>query len=62
MVEALKTKGVPVAYVPLKKSNMAFASPKISNAVSNWNFILFRIFGFIPADPIEPIQIQNLDD
>ena len=21
-----------------------------------------RIFGFIPADPIEPIQIQNLDD
>ena len=63
MVEALKTKGVPVAYVPFEKEQHGFRIAKnIKRCLELELYFYSRIFGFIPADPIEPIQIQNLDD
>lgn len=63
MVEALKTKGVPVAYVPFEKEQHGFRiAENIKRCLELELYFYSRIFGFIPADPIEPIQIQNLDD
>ncbi|MDP7406860.1 MAG: prolyl oligopeptidase family serine peptidase, partial [SAR324 cluster bacterium] len=63
MVEALKTKGVPVAYVHFEKEQHGFRiAENIKRCLELELYFYSRIFGFIPADPIEPIQIQNLDD
>ena len=63
MVEALKTKGVPVAYVPFEKEQHGFRiAENIKRCLELELYFYSRIFGFIPANPIEPIQIQNLDD
>ena len=63
MVEALRTKGIPVAYVPFEKEQHGFRIAKnIKRCLELELYFYARIFGFQPADPIEPIVIDNLEE
>jgi dipeptidyl aminopeptidase/acylaminoacyl peptidase len=61
MFEALKKKGVPVAYLPFEGEQHGFRrSENIKRALDGELYFYSRVFGFEPADRIEPIPIENL--
>jgi dipeptidyl aminopeptidase/acylaminoacyl peptidase len=61
MVAALRAKGVPVAYVPFAGEQHGYRrAENIQRALDAELYFYGRIFGFQPADPIEPIVIENL--
>jgi dipeptidyl aminopeptidase/acylaminoacyl peptidase len=62
MFEALKEKGLPVAYVPFEGEQHGFRrAENIKRALDAEIFFYSRIFGFDLADPVEPVHIENLD-
>ncbi|MBT3832709.1 MAG: prolyl oligopeptidase family serine peptidase, partial [Gammaproteobacteria bacterium] len=62
MVEALTKKGVPVAYVPFEGEQHGFRiADNIKRCMDLELYFYSRVFGFSPADQIEPIAIVNLD-
>ena len=62
MVAALDAKGVPVAYVPFAGEGHGFRkSENIKRALEAELYFYGRIFGFRPADHIQPVEIRNLD-
>ncbi|MEK7223694.1 MAG: S9 family peptidase [Pseudomonadota bacterium] len=61
MVNALRTKGIPVAYVPLAGESHGFRrAGNIRRAIEAEFYFYSRIFGFTPADAIAPVMIENL--
>lgn len=61
MFQAIKKKGLPVAYIPFEQEAHGFRlSENIKKALDSEFFFYAQIFGFDPADPIEPIEIINL--
>lgn len=61
MVEALRAKGLPVAYVPFEGEQHGFRQAKnIKRALEGELYFYSRIFGFELAEEIEPIEIHNL--
>ena len=63
MFEALKEKGIPVAYVPFKGEQHRFRiAENIKRTMELELYFYSRIFRFSPADPIEPVPITNLED
>lgn len=61
MVEALKLKGIPVAYVPFPGEGHGFRKAQnIKRALEGELYFYGRIFGFEPADALEPVTIENL--
>ena len=61
MAEAVRRKGLPVAYVPFPGEQHGFR--KAENIIRSLEAELYfygRVFGFSPADPIEPVEIANL--
>jgi dipeptidyl aminopeptidase/acylaminoacyl peptidase len=61
MVEALKTKGIPVAYVTFAGEQHGFRrAENIKRALDGEFYFYSRIFGFAPAEEIEPLEIINL--
>ena len=63
MVEALRTKGIPVAYVPFEKEQHGFRiAENIKRCLELELYFYSRVFGFHPADSIEPIVIDNLEE
>jgi dipeptidyl aminopeptidase/acylaminoacyl peptidase len=61
MVEALRRRGLPHAYVAFEGEQHGFRrAENIIRAHEVELFFYGRIFGFTPADPIEPIDIENL--
>jgi dipeptidyl aminopeptidase/acylaminoacyl peptidase len=61
MVEALEERGIPYAYLPFEGEQHGFR--KVENIRrSHEAELLFygRIFGFEPADDVEPVVIHNL--
>jgi dipeptidyl aminopeptidase/acylaminoacyl peptidase len=61
MVQAMKKRGVPVAYVPFEGEGHGFR--RIENIRSSLEAELYfygRVFGFEPADVIEPVEIHGL--
>jgi dipeptidyl aminopeptidase/acylaminoacyl peptidase len=61
MVEALRAKGLPVAYVPFEGEQHGFRrAENIRRALDGELYFYGRIFGFEPADLIEPVPIENL--
>lgn len=61
MVEALRTKGIPVAYVPFEGEQHGFRQAKnIKRALDGELYFYSRVFGFELADEVEPVQIDNL--
>jgi dipeptidyl aminopeptidase/acylaminoacyl peptidase len=61
ILESLKKRGVPVAYVPFEGEQHGFR--KAENIVRAYEAELYfysRILGFTPADDIEPVEVFNL--
>jgi dipeptidyl aminopeptidase/acylaminoacyl peptidase len=61
ILESLKKRGVPVAYVPFEGEQHGFR--KAANIIRAYEAELYfysRILGFAPADKIEPVEILNL--
>ncbi|ANV91628.1 S9 family peptidase [Picosynechococcus sp. PCC 8807] len=61
MVEAIKTKGLPVAYVPFEGEQHGFRQAEnIKKALDSEFYFYSQIFDFTPADPLEPVEIINI--
>lgn len=61
MFEALKRKGIPVAYLLFQGEQHGFRrAENIKRSLEAELYFYSKIFGFEPADPIEPVQIENL--
>ncbi len=61
MFEALDKKGIPVAYVPFEGEQHGFRQAKnIRRALEAELYFYGKVFGFEPAEAIEPVPIQNL--
>jgi dipeptidyl aminopeptidase/acylaminoacyl peptidase len=61
MFEALKEKGLPVAYLPFEGEQHGFRKAEtIQRALEAEYYFYARVFGFEPADEIEPVAIENL--
>ncbi len=62
MVEAICAKRLPVAYVPFEGEGHGFRSAEnIKRSIDAELYFYSRIFGFKPADEIDPVRIDNLD-
>ncbi|MDT5061140.1 MAG: hypothetical protein QOH63_1599 [Acidobacteriota bacterium] len=61
MVEALRAKGLPVAYVPFEGEQHGFRrAENIKRALDGEIYFYSRVFGFELADQVEPVPIENL--
>ena len=61
MVAALKEKGIPVAYVPFEGEQHGFRrAENIQRALDAELYFYGRVFGFELAEPVEPVDIDNL--
>jgi dipeptidyl aminopeptidase/acylaminoacyl peptidase len=60
-VEALREKKLPFAYVVFPNEGHGFRQgPNIQRAAEAELYFYSRVFGFTPADDIEPVDIENL--
>lgn len=61
IVEAVRARGRPVAYIEFKGEQHGFRqAPNIARALEAELYFLGKVFGFEPADAIEPVAIDNL--
>ena len=61
MVEALRKKGLPVAYVTYEGEQHGFRrAENIKHSLDSELYFYSRIFGFELAEPVEPVEIENL--
>jgi dipeptidyl aminopeptidase/acylaminoacyl peptidase len=61
MVEILRQKRLPVAYVPFAGEGHGFRrAENIKRALDAELYFYSRVFHFQPADPVEPVEIDNL--
>lgn len=62
MVEALRKKQLPVAYIRYEGEQHGFRKAEnIKRTIEAEFYFYSRIFGFEPADQIEPVEIENLE-
>lgn len=60
MVHALRTRNIPVAYVPFEGEQHGFRrAENIRRALEAEFWFYSRLFGFTPADPTAPVTIEN---
>ncbi|NWJ45638.1 MAG: S9 family peptidase [Chloroflexi bacterium] len=61
MFEAVKQKGIPVAYIPFEGEQHGFRrADNIKRALEAEFYFYSKVFGFEAADQIEPFEIANL--
>lgn len=61
MVEALRTKGLPVAYLAFEGEGHGFRKAEnIKRTLEAELYFFSRVFGFELADEVEPVRIDNL--
>lgn len=61
MIRALKSKGIPVAYVPFDGEGHGFRkSQNIKRALDAELYFYGCVFGFKPADSLIPVEIVNM--
>ena len=61
MVDALRAKGIPVAYLPFEGEQHGFRQAKnIKRALDAELYFYSRVFGFSLAEVLEPVEIENL--
>jgi dipeptidyl aminopeptidase/acylaminoacyl peptidase len=61
MFEAIKHKGLPVAYIAFAQEGHGFRiAENIKKALDSEFYFYSRVFGFEPADQLEQIEIFNL--
>ncbi len=62
MFEAVKARGLPVAYLPFEGEQHGFRQAhNIKRALDSELYFYSRVFGFSLADPVQPVPIENLD-
>ena len=62
MYEAVRAKGIPVAYLLFSGEQHGFRKAEnIRRSIEAELYFYSRIFKFEPGDPIEPVQIENLE-
>ncbi|MFN2189073.1 MAG: alpha/beta hydrolase family protein, partial [Candidatus Promineifilaceae bacterium] len=63
MADALRSKGIPVAYIPFEGEQHGFRQAEnIIRSIEAELYFYGRIFGFEPADSIEPVEIDNANN
>jgi dipeptidyl aminopeptidase/acylaminoacyl peptidase len=61
MVDALRAKGVPVAYVPFEDEQHGLRrAQSIKRALDSELYFYSKVFGFELGDTVDPVQIDNL--
>jgi len=61
MVDALRKKGLPVAYVAFEGEQHGFRrAENIKRSLDGEMYFYSRVFGFELADQVEPVEIENL--
>ncbi|HSE34109.1 MAG TPA: S9 family peptidase [Pyrinomonadaceae bacterium] len=61
MVDALRAKGIPVAYVAFAGEQHGFRQAEnIKRALEGELYFYSRVFRFELAEPVEPVEIENL--
>lgn len=61
MMEALEARRIPCAYVAFEGEQHGFRrAENIQRSLEAELYFYSRVFGFQPADPIEPVEIHNL--
>lgn len=61
MVEALRRRGIPVAYLAFEGEQHGFRKAEnIKRSLEAELYFYSKVFGFAIADPIEPVRIENL--
>ncbi|HNS50122.1 MAG TPA: S9 family peptidase [Anaerolineae bacterium] len=61
MYEAVKAKGLPVAYLEFEGEQHGFRKAEnIKRALDAELYFYSRVFGFALAEPVEPVEIANL--
>ncbi len=61
MYEAVRSKGIPCAYLPFEGEQHGFRrAENIKRALEAELYFYSRVFGFDLADAVEPVQIDNL--
>jgi dipeptidyl aminopeptidase/acylaminoacyl peptidase len=61
MVDALREKGLPVAYIPFEGEQHGFRrAENIKRSLDAELYFYSRVFGFELAEPMEPVPIENL--
>jgi dipeptidyl aminopeptidase/acylaminoacyl peptidase len=61
MYQAVKAKGLPVAYLEFAGEQHGFRKAEnIKRALDGELYFYSRVFGFELADPTEPVEIDNL--
>lgn len=62
MVDALKKKGISVAYIPFESEQHGFRrAENIKRSLEAELYFYSKVFGFKLADEIEPVEIENLE-
>jgi dipeptidyl aminopeptidase/acylaminoacyl peptidase len=62
MVEVLRRKRVPVAYVPFEGEAHGFRrAENIARALEAELYFYLRVFGLVPGEKLSPVAIENLD-
>jgi dipeptidyl aminopeptidase/acylaminoacyl peptidase len=62
MVNALRAKGLPVAYITFEGEQHGFRqAANIKRALDGELYFYSRVFGFELADAVEPVSIENLN-
>lgn len=61
MFEAVRKKGLPVAYLPFEGEQHGFRKAEnIKRSLDAELYFYSKVFGFELADPVEPVKIENL--
>ncbi|HEX4836113.1 MAG TPA: S9 family peptidase [bacterium] len=61
MFEAVRRKGIPVAYIPFAGEQHGFRRAEtIKRTLEAELYFYSRVFGFAAAEPLEPVHIENL--
>jgi dipeptidyl aminopeptidase/acylaminoacyl peptidase len=61
MVDALRKKGLPVAYIAFEGEQHGFRqAANIKRSLDGELYFYGKVFGFVPADKLEPVPIENL--
>ena len=61
MADAVRPKGLPVAYLAFEGEQHGFRRAEtIVRCLEAELYFYGKVFGFTPADPIEPVSIENL--
>lgn len=61
MFDAMRAKGIPVAYVPFAGEQHGFRrAENIKRALDSELYFYSKIFNFTLADPVKPVSIENL--